>query len=62
MVAVARYRESISKKTKILFSELAKKKSTFILDKGGTYKMNDSNKKIVFVLEKAYAENEDMNI
>ena len=24
--------------------------------------MNDSNKKIVFVLEKAYAENEDMNI
>ena len=62
MVAVARYRESISKKTKVLFSELAKKKSTFILDNGGTYKMNDSNKKIVFVLEKAYAENEDMNI
>ena len=62
MVAVARYRESISKKTKILFSELAKNKSTFILDNGGTYKMNDSNKKIVFVLEKAYAENEDMNI
>ena len=59
MVAVER---AFPRKQKICLVNLLKTTTTFILDNGGTYKINDSNKKIVFVLEKAYAENEDMNI
>ena len=43
MMAVARYWESISYKTKILFSILTEKtQSTFILDNGSNFKINNS--------------------
>ena len=46
------YTASVSNKTKIRFSLLAKEThSTFILDNGNTYKINDDpNEKIVFML------------
>ena len=54
MMTVARHWECVSTKTKILFSVLTKKtQSTFILDNGNTYKMNDgTNEKSVFLFEK----------
>ena len=58
MMTVTRYWEIFSNKTKILFSILAKKtQSTFILDNGSSYKMNDDqNEKYVFILEKSNRE------
>ena len=42
MMAVARYWESISNKTEVLFSVLDEEtQATFTLDHGNTYKMND---------------------
>ena len=56
---VARYSGNISNKTKIMFSKLAKKtQSTFILDNGSNYKMNDGpNERNVLVPEKSNREN-----
>ena len=58
MMTVTRYWEIFSNKTKILFSILAKKtQSTFILDNGSSYNMNDDqNEKYVFILEKSNRE------
>ena len=55
IMTVARHWESVSTKTKILFSVLAKKtQSLFILDNGNTYKMNDgTNEKSVFLFGKS---------
>ena len=55
MMTVARHWESVFTKTKILFSVITKKtQSTFILDNGKTYKMNDgTNEKSVFLFEKS---------
>ena len=59
MMTVARCWGSISYKTKILFGALAKMiQSTFILDNGSNYKMNDVPKdKNLFLLEKWNREN-----
>ena len=59
MMTVARCWGSIFNKAKILFGVLAKKiQSTFILDNGSNYKMNDGpNDKNVFLLEKWGGEN-----
>ena len=61
MVNVARYWESISNKTKILFGAFAKKtQSTFGLDNDSTYETNDGpneKKNTLFVPEKSNREN-----
>ena len=69
MVNVARYWESISNKTKILFGAFAKKtQSTFGLDNDSTYETNDgpNEKKIRSLSLKNPTEkiewNEDMNM
>ena len=55
VMTVARHWESVSTKTKVLFSVLIKKtQSTFVLVKGNTYKMNDStNEKSVILFDKS---------
>ena len=55
-MTIARYSESISIKTEILFTVLTEKtQSTLILENGSIYKVNNSpnEKKTVFVLKKS---------
>ena len=55
MMNVAKYRESVSNKTEILFSVLAKRaQSILTLDNGSIYKIDDGpNEKNISVLEKS---------
>ena len=70
MMTVTKYWESVSNKTEILFSVLAKKApSIFILDNGITYKIDDGRMKKIYPCSKNQTEktnilegNEDMSM